>query len=50
LLLLLLLLRMMGPARGDDRYSGSTLEVFTRLAEKAGYQVIVPQVGRVAGW
>ncbi|WIA33444.1 hypothetical protein OEZ86_006576 [Tetradesmus obliquus] len=35
--------RMMGPARGDDRYSGSTLEVFTRLAEKAGYQVIVPQ-------
>jgi hypothetical protein len=38
--------RMMGAARSDERYSGSTQEVFTRLAEKAGYQVIVPQVGR----
>ncbi|KAF6261185.1 glycolate dehydrogenase [Scenedesmus sp. NREL 46B-D3] len=35
--------RMMGPARGDDCHSGSTLDVFTRLAGKAGYQVIVPQ-------
>lgn len=36
--------RMMGAARGDADYKGSTLEVFTRLANKAGYQVIVPQV------
>lgn len=36
--------RMMGAARGDDSYKGSTLEVFTRLANKSGYQVIVPQV------
>lgn len=36
--------RMMGAARGDAAYKGSTLEVFTRLANKAGYQVIVPQV------
>jgi hypothetical protein len=35
---------MMGAARGDVEYKGSTLEVFTRLANKAGYQVIVPQV------
>jgi hypothetical protein len=35
---------MMGAARGDADYKGSTLEVFTRLANKAGYQVIVPQV------
>lgn len=37
--------RMMGAARGDAEYRGSTLEVFTRLANKAGYQVIVPKVG-----
>jgi D-lactate dehydrogenase len=36
--------RMMGASRGDSEYKGSTLEVFTRLAEKAGYQVIVPKV------
>lgn len=36
--------RMMGAARGDDDYKGSTLDVFTRLANKAGYQVIVPKV------
>jgi len=36
--------RMMGAARGDTAYKGSTLEVFTRLANKAGYQVIVPKV------
>lgn len=36
--------RMMGPARGDTKYSGTTQEVFTRLANKAGYQVIVPEV------
>lgn len=36
--------RMMGAARGDKEYEGSTLEVFTRLANKAGYQVIVPKV------
>jgi hypothetical protein len=35
---------MMGPARGDTKYSGTTQEVFTRLANKAGYQVIVPEV------
>lgn len=35
--------RMMGAARGDTAYKGSTLEVFTRLANKAGYQVIVPK-------
>eukprot|EP00879_Flechtneria_rotunda_P006313 GHRR01006635.1.p1 GENE.GHRR01006635.1~~GHRR01006635.1.p1 ORF type:complete len:789 (+),score=273.08 GHRR01006635.1:1646-4012(+) len=35
--------RMMGAARGDNRYKGSTLEVFGRLAGKAGYQVIVPE-------
>jgi hypothetical protein len=39
---------MMGAARGDAEYKGSTLEVFTRLANKAGYQVIVPQVRTVA--
>lgn len=38
---------MMGAARGDDGYTGSTLDVFTRLAEKAGYQVIVPEVGMI---
>eukprot|EP00775_Hariotina_reticulata_P013456 gene13456-13582_t len=35
--------RMMGPARGDTKYTGTTQEVFTRLANKAGYQVIVPE-------
>eukprot|EP00878_Enallax_costatus_P006622 GHUV01006940.1.p1 GENE.GHUV01006940.1~~GHUV01006940.1.p1 ORF type:complete len:990 (+),score=266.56 GHUV01006940.1:206-3175(+) len=35
--------RMMGAARGDANYSGSTLEVFTNIAHKAGYQVIVPE-------
>lgn len=39
--------RMMGAARGDTEYKGSTLEVFTRLANKAGYQVIVPKVRSV---
>lgn len=39
--------RMMGAARGDTEHNGSTLEVFTRLANKAGYQVIVPKVGGV---
>lgn len=39
--------RMMGAARGDDSYKGSTLEVFTRLANKSGYQVIVPQVSEM---
>lgn len=39
--------RMMGAARGDDSYKGSTLEVFTRLAHKSGYQVIVPQVSNM---
>lgn len=40
--------RMMGAARGDTEYKGSTLDVFTRLANKAGYQVIVPQVRTAA--
>jgi hypothetical protein len=35
--------RMMGAMRGDAAYSGSTAEVFTRLAHKAGYEVIIPQ-------
>jgi hypothetical protein len=40
---------MMGASRGDDAYKGSTLDVFTRLANKAGYQVIVPQVRCATG-